>query len=84
MLNPFKSQTTYTWRTQTEVLAPEYSRISKLHECLEENNYFLLHLLGKRRHHDKGNAAVLKFVDIFEPKLQFMFFLHVLVDSLKD
>ena len=37
--------------------------------------------LGKRRQHDKGNTATLKFVDIFEPKLQFMFSLHVSIDS---
>ena len=33
---------------------------------------FLLLLLGKRRHHDKDNAVILKFVNVFEPKLQFM------------
>jgi len=44
----------------------------------------LLLLLGKRSHHDKGSAATLKFVGIFEPKFQFMLSWHMLIESLKD
>ena len=47
----------------------------KTAKCFGEKTYFFL---DKRRHHDKGNATTLKFVDIFEPKLQFMFSLHML------
>ena len=43
---------------------------------LEVKQQLLLLLLGKR----EGNAAILKFVDIFEPKLQFMFTLYMLSD----
>ena len=28
----------------------------------------------------EGHAAILKFVNIFEPKLQIMFFLYILID----
>ena len=46
-------------------LIQKISHISKLQECLGKKTYILVHLLSKRSYHDKGNAAVLKCVDIF-------------------
>ena len=74
LLYPSNDQTTYTSRAQTVILAQKYPQIFSI-------PFSLLHLLpSKKQQKYVFCCAVLKPVNIFEPKLQIMFFLYILIN----